>query len=176
MAIRRCRQTKPLLPLDFWSDGTLTGGCIAGGRLYFHVNHRGDVEPCIFCHFSTHNIKECTLAEALGSPFFVSIKERQPFSYNTLRPCPMIDHASQMWNIIQECDAKPTHPGAEMIFTNLAPEIERYSKGVAAIMDDVWDRDDYHDWAAKWTAMCGIPPERLEARRREYERSRTSGV
>jgi MoaA/NifB/PqqE/SkfB family radical SAM enzyme len=54
-------------------DGPLTGGCIAGGRLYFHINHRGDVEPCIFCHFATHNINECSVAEALASPFFRSI-------------------------------------------------------------------------------------------------------
>jgi len=87
-AMRHFRETKPILPIDFWNDGTLTGGCIAGGRLYFHINHQGDVEPCIFCHFATRNINNCSLAEALASPFFMGIKESQPFSYNTLRPCP----------------------------------------------------------------------------------------
>lgn len=172
LAMRRYRQTKPILPIDFWNDGTLTGGCIAGGRLYFHINHQGNVEPCIFCHFATHNINECRLAEALASPFFMAIKEKQPFSYNTLRPCPMIDHPQVMWHIIQQQGAKPTHPGAEKMFTSLASEMQRYSSRVEEIMDEVWDNDDYHDWAARWEAMCGIPPQRLEARRQEYEESR----
>jgi MoaA/NifB/PqqE/SkfB family radical SAM enzyme len=175
MVMRHYRQTKPILPIDFWNDGTLTGGCIAGGRLYFHVNHRGDVEPCIFCHFATHNINDCSLADSLASPFFMSIKESQPFGYNTLRPCPMIDYPQQMWSIIQQHHARPTHEGAEKMFTNFAPYIERYARGVQELMDDVWDKDNYHDWAAKWTSMCGIPPARLEARRQAYEESRTTG-
>jgi hypothetical protein len=46
------RATKPMLFVDFWNDGCLTQGCIAAGRKYFHVNARGDVEPCVFCHFA----------------------------------------------------------------------------------------------------------------------------
>ena len=57
VVMRHYRRTKPIFPIDFWNDGTLSGGCIAGGRLYFHINHRGDVEPCIFTHFATENIK-----------------------------------------------------------------------------------------------------------------------
>ncbi|UCC59862.1 MAG: radical SAM protein, partial [Dehalococcoidia bacterium] len=67
MAINHFRRTKPVLMVDFWSDGALTAGCINGGRIYFHINHRGDVEPCIFVHYATHNIKECSLVEALNS-------------------------------------------------------------------------------------------------------------
>ena len=172
VAIRHYRRTKPILPIDFWNDGPLAGGCLSGSREYFHINHRGDVEPCIFCHFATHNIHECSLAEALASPFFKSIRESVPFSYNTLRPCPMIDHHEAMWSIIQQHGAKPTHEGAEKMFTTLSPEIKKYSEGVREIMDNVWDNEEYHDWAAKWESMCGIPPERFEARRRAYEESR----
>ncbi|MFO8010927.1 MAG: radical SAM protein [Dehalococcoidia bacterium] len=170
--LNHTRQTKPILPIDFWNDGTLTGGCIAGGRLYFHINHRGDVEPCIFCHFATDNIHRCSLAEALGSPFFTGIKQSQPFSYNTLRPCPMIDNPGVMWQIINESGAQPTHEGADRMFTEFAPELEVYAEGVRSVMDDAWDNEAYHDWAARWTAQCGVPPEMLEARRNEYERSR----
>lgn len=173
LAMKHHRKTKPILPVDFWSDGPLTGGCIAGGRLYFHINHRGDVEPCIFVHFATHNIHNSSLAEALASPFFTSIKQSQPFSYNTLRPCPVIDHHQTMWDLIQQNNAKPTHEGAEKMFTELAPQMREYSDGVQRIMDDVWDNEDYHDWAARWETLCGIPPERLEQRRKEYEESRS---
>jgi MoaA/NifB/PqqE/SkfB family radical SAM enzyme len=172
VAMRHYRRTKPILPVDFWSDGPMCGGCISGGREYFHVNHRGDVEPCIFNHFATHNIHECSLAEALASPFFKSIKESVPFSYNTLRPCPILDHHQAVWEIIKEHGARPTHEGAETMFTTLAPQMKEYSEGVRKIMDDVWDNEDYHDWGSVWGSMCGIPPARFEARRREYEISR----
>jgi hypothetical protein len=76
------------------------------------------------------------LKEALRSPFFSAIRERQPFSYNTLRPCPIIDHPQVMWNIIEEHGAKATHPGAEDTFTTFMPEINAYAAKVADIMDD----------------------------------------
>ena len=172
IALRDYQQTKPILLVDFWNHGVLTGGCIAGGKFYFHVNHRGDVEPCIFCHFATHNINDCSLVEALASPFFKRIKESQPFSYYTLLPCPMLDHHQAMWSIIQQYGARPTHPGAEKMFTTLASDIEKYSDGVRDIMDDVWENEDYHEWVPAWTSLCGTPPARLEACRHAYEQTR----
>jgi hypothetical protein len=32
-------------PMDFQNDGEFVGGCIAGGRNYFHINSNGDAEP-----------------------------------------------------------------------------------------------------------------------------------
>ena len=43
---------------------------------------------------------------------------------------------------------------------------------VADIMDDVWEKEDYHEWGPKWTALCRVPPEKLEKRREEYQRAR----
>ncbi len=123
--VRKVRQERPIIPIDFWNDGPLAGSCLAGGRHYFHVNHRGEVEPCIFCHFTTHNVNTSSIGEILSSPFFKSIREHQPLSYNTLLPCPMIDHPETLWKLIQEYGARPTHEGAEKMFTDLAPQIAR---------------------------------------------------
>ena len=38
-------------------------GCIAGGRQYAHINPAGDVEPCVFIHYSNANIHEKSLLE-----------------------------------------------------------------------------------------------------------------
>ena len=38
----------PFYPMDFQNDGEFVGGCIAGGRNYFHINSAGDAEPCVF--------------------------------------------------------------------------------------------------------------------------------
>ncbi|WP_287195036.1 radical SAM protein [Syntrophothermus sp.] len=66
--IVQLRSEKPIAIIDFWNDGALIGGCIAGGRCYFHINARGDVEPCAFAHFAVDNIKEKSLKDVLQSP------------------------------------------------------------------------------------------------------------
>ncbi|WP_363253969.1 SPASM domain-containing protein [Clostridium sp.] len=38
---------------------------MAGGRRYCHVNANGDVEPCVFCHYSNANIKDVSLINVL---------------------------------------------------------------------------------------------------------------
>ena len=77
--LRAIRDNIPLLVIDFWNDGPYVRGCIAGGKRYFHINARGDMEPCVFTHFATDNIKDTTILEALKSPLFEDIRARQPY-------------------------------------------------------------------------------------------------
>lgn len=109
------RINKPIMLADFWNDGELTGGCIAGGLRYFHINAAGDVEPCAFVHFAVDNIKDKNLLEVLHSPLFASFQKRQPFCDNHLRPCPIIDNPDALREIVAESGARATHPGAEAI-------------------------------------------------------------
>ena len=76
-------------PMDFQNDGEYVGGCIAGGRNYFHINSNGDAEPCVFIHYSNTNIHDNSILEMLQSPLFMAYHEGQPFNENHLRPCPM---------------------------------------------------------------------------------------
>jgi len=114
--VPRIRSTKPIQFADFWNDGELAGGCIAGGRRYFHITARGDVEPCAFVHFACDNIKEKSLIEVLSNPLFKAYQSRQPFSGNLLRPCPIIDVPEALREIVKESEAHPTHDGADDIF------------------------------------------------------------
>ncbi|MCX6645306.1 MAG: radical SAM protein [bacterium] len=113
--VRTIRQTKPVMIVDFWNDGAISGGCIAGGRRYFHIAADGAVEPCAFVHYSTDNIKNKSLKEVLRSPLFHAFQKRQPFNENMLRPCPIIDNPQILRDIIAESGAKPTHKEAEAI-------------------------------------------------------------
>ena len=115
--IPELRSNKPIFLADFWNDGTFTGGCIAGGRRYFHINARGEVEPCAFVHFAIDNIKGKSLKEVLRNPLFQSFQKRQPFSDNLLAPCPIIDNPQQLRDIVAESGAYPTHEGAETILS-----------------------------------------------------------
>ena len=69
-AIRKFRSTKAIFTLDFQNDAEFVHGCIAGGRHYLHINANGDVEPCVFIHYSNCNIKDTSLLDALKSPIF----------------------------------------------------------------------------------------------------------
>lgn len=55
--IRDYRTRKPLFAMDFQNDAEFVGGCIAGGRRYFHINANGDMDPCVFVHYSDSNIR-----------------------------------------------------------------------------------------------------------------------
>jgi MoaA/NifB/PqqE/SkfB family radical SAM enzyme len=132
------RATKPILMVDFWNDGCLTQGCIAGGKKYFHVNARGDVEPCVFCHFASDNIKEKSLVEALNSPLFREIRSKQPFSENYFRNCPLIDHPEQGREFALKHAKYFTHEGAENLFTDYAQAIDTYAKAYGEIADAAW--------------------------------------
>ena len=59
--IREYRTRKSIFAMDFQNDGEYVGGCIAGGRRYLHINANGDVDPCVFIHYSDSNIREKTL-------------------------------------------------------------------------------------------------------------------
>ena len=76
--LRKFRDTKPILTIDFWNDGEFVNGCIAGGRSYLHINANGDIEPCAFIHYSDSNIYEKTLIEAYQSPLFMEYRRNQP--------------------------------------------------------------------------------------------------
>jgi len=136
------RAKKPMLFVDFWNDGCLTQGCIAAGRKYFHVNARGDVEPCVFCHFASDNIKEKSLAEALNSPLFQEIRSHQPFSENYFRPCLLIDHPQQGREFALHLAKYFTHEGAEQLFTDLAQAIDGYSEAYRAIAERAWEKNE----------------------------------
>lgn len=43
--IRNMSHGKGIFTMDFQNDGEYVGGCIAGGRNYFHINANGDAEP-----------------------------------------------------------------------------------------------------------------------------------
>lgn len=148
LGVSRIRKEKPVLVADFWNDGTLTGGCLAAGRKYVHINNKGDVEPCVFCHFATDNVNETSLLEALQSPFFKSIRKRQPFGHNLLRPCPLIDHPEVMRKVVQENGAYATHEGAESLITDLRQGLDEYACNMEAVADPVWNED--YRWAEEW--------------------------
>jgi len=56
--------------ISFPGDEKATGGCLAAGRGFFHINPEGKAEPCPFSPYSDTNVKDLSLLEALDSPLF----------------------------------------------------------------------------------------------------------
>ncbi len=143
-AVLRWRNEKPIVVYDFWNDGPLVKGCIAGGR-YLHIISNGDVEPCVFVHFAVDNIKLKSLKEILTSPFFKAIQRRQPYldgdekKPNYLRPCMIIDHPEVLRELIQETGAHATCKDAEKILVGkLAAGLNKRAKEWKEISDPIW--------------------------------------
>lgn len=135
------RGSKPMLFIDFWNDGPMVSGCLAGGRKYFHINANGDIEPCVFCHFAVDNIRRTTLREALASPLFRKIRRKQGEHDNLLRPCMLIDHPEVGRELFASEGAYATHEGAEDIFTDLADSMDAYSRTYGEIADAAWEEE-----------------------------------
>lgn len=137
--IREMREKKPLFTLDFQNDGEYVGGCIAGGRRYLHINAAGDVEPCVFIHYSNANIHDVSLLDALRSPIFMKYYEGQPFNDNYLKPCPMLENPDILPKMVKDSGAHST----DLIEQESPEELRSKTIDAAAawspIADRLWD-------------------------------------
>jgi len=138
--IRDFRKTKAIFAMDFQNDAQYVGGCIAGGRRYLHINAAGDVDPCVFIHYSNANIHDCTLLEALQSPIFMAYHDGQPFNDNMLRPCPMLENPELLPEIVKKTGAHSTDPqspeSAEELCARTIGYAERWTPVAAQIWQD----------------------------------------
>lgn len=135
---RNNKTGKPLFIMDFQGDGEYVGGCIAGGRNYFHINSAGDMEPCVFIHFSDSNIREKTLLEGLRSPLFMAYRHDQPFNDNHLRPCPMLENPDCLRKIIAQTGAKSTNLECAETVEQLCSKCDKFAREWAPRAEEIW--------------------------------------
>ena len=62
--------------ISFPGDEKSSGGCLAAGRGFFHINSHGGAEPCPFSPYSDINVKNTSLRQALRSPLFTALREQ----------------------------------------------------------------------------------------------------
>lgn len=137
--IREFRHSKAIFSIDFQNDAQYIGGCIAGGRKYLHINAKGDVEPCVFIHYSNVNIHDCTLLDALRSPLFQAYHDNQPFNDNMLRPCPMLENPEKLRAMVKEMKARNTDYENYESADYLCDKCESYAENWKPTADKLWD-------------------------------------
>ncbi len=139
--IRKFRQTKPIFAMDFQNDGQYVGGCIAGGRRYFHINANGDVDPCVFIHYSDSNIREKTLLECLTSDLFRAYHDGQPFNENHLRPCPMLENPDKLREMVEKTGAHSTDLMSPETVEHLCAKCDHYAENWSPKAEELWNAD-----------------------------------
>ena len=141
--IRGATGGKPIYAMDFQNDGEFVGGCIAGGRNYCHINANGDVEPCVFIHYSSANIKEVSLLEALKQPLFMAYRDHQPFNNNHLRPCPMLENPEILQEMVEQTGAKSTDLQSPETVEHLCGKCADYACQWKETADKLWEEHPY---------------------------------
>ena len=137
--IRRLKDGEGLFTMDFQNDGEYVGGCIAGGRNYFHINANGDAEPCVFIHYSNANIRTHSLLEILKSPLFMAYHDGQPFNENHLRPCPMLENPEILQKLVKESGAKSTDLQSPETPEHLCKKCKAYAENWKPCADKLWN-------------------------------------
>ena len=139
--VRSESSTIPFFPMDFQNDGEYVGGCIAGGRNYFHINSNGDAEPCVFIHFSNTNIKTHSILEMLQSPLFMAYHEGQPFNRNHLRPCPMLENPDLLLEMVHATGAHQTNQESPEEVEHLCAKCKPYAENWKEVADKEWNAE-----------------------------------
>ena len=69
------REYSDMLFLSFPGDEKTSGGCLAAGRGFFHINSHGGAEPCPASPYSDMNVRNASLLEVLESKLFKSLRD-----------------------------------------------------------------------------------------------------
>ena len=136
--LREMRGKKAIFSMDFQNDGQFVGGCIAGGRRYLHINANGDVEPCVFIHYSNVNIHDVSLLDALRSPLFQAYHDNQPFNNNQLRPCPMLENPDRLRELVKSTGAVSTDYESPEDVDHLCDKTVDYAAKWAPVAEKLW--------------------------------------
>lgn len=128
-----------LFTLDFQNDAEFVGGCIAGGKNYLHINANGDVEPCVFIHYSGANIREKSFLECLQQPLFMQYHDNMPFNENMLQPCPMLENPEMIEKMVNASGAHSTDMQAEEPVEELTAKTKPYAEAWAPTAERLWN-------------------------------------
>ena len=80
----------------FPGDEQFSGGCLAAGRGFFHINPQGSAEPCPFSPVSDVNLKNVSLLEALESPLFTRLRASELLAGHHDGACALFGHEDEV--------------------------------------------------------------------------------
>ncbi len=87
--------------ISFPGDEHKSGGCLAAGRGFFHINTVGGAEPCPASPYSDRNVKETGLREALKSPLFRALREEEILLEDHAGGCVLFESRKKVEALLQ---------------------------------------------------------------------------
>ena len=93
--VMRAQRDKTVF-IAFPGDEKSSGGCLAAGRGFFHINSNGSAEPCPFSPYSDINVKDCSLKEALNSKLFLELRNGGVLTEEHSGGCVLFEKKSQV--------------------------------------------------------------------------------
>ena len=100
--IARLREEHPeMVYISFPGDEKSSGGCVAAGRGFFHINSHGGAEPCPFSPYSDINVRDTSLRAAMQSPLFVALREGGHLLEDHAGGCVLYEKRAQVESLLR---------------------------------------------------------------------------
>ena len=91
-----------MLFVSFPGDEKSSGGCLAAGRGFFHINAHGGVEPCPFSPYSDINVRDTSLKEALNSRLFTALRSGDMLTGEHAGGCVLFEQRKEVEAILNQ--------------------------------------------------------------------------
>ncbi len=91
-----------MLFLSFPGDEKTSGGCLAAGRGFFHINSHGGAEPCPASPYSDINVRDTSLLEALNSKLFKSLRDGGLLMDDHEGGCVLFEHEDDVIRLLNQ--------------------------------------------------------------------------
>ena len=91
-----------MMYIAFPGDEKSSGGCLAAGRGFFHINSHGGAEPCPFSAYSDINVKETSVREALNSGLFTALRDGGVLAGEHIGGCVLHEKRDQVEALLKE--------------------------------------------------------------------------
>ena len=99
----RVRKDHPeMVFVSFPGDEKTSGGCLAAGRGFFHINSHGGAEPCPFSPYSDVNIRNTSLKEVMHSKLFRMLKDKDILAEDHKGGCVLFEKRDQVEALLSE--------------------------------------------------------------------------
>ena len=94
--MRLRKEHEEMVFVSFPGDEKSSGGCIAAGRGFFHINSHGGAEPCPFSPYSDINVKDTSLRDAMKSKLFMELQSGDVLKDDHKGGCVLYEKRSQV--------------------------------------------------------------------------------
>ena len=95
-------QYEDIVFISFPGDEKSSGGCVAAGRGFFHINSHGGAEPCPFSPFSDSNVINLGLKGAISSRLFKELQAGDILMDDHVGGCVLFEKKELVEKILKE--------------------------------------------------------------------------